>query len=76
MTASAVLTTLVNPNRESWRFEYDAAGRLTGQRDYAGRLTEYRHDAPGQVTEVIRHPLRAARTRRWSPRLNMTCWAA
>ncbi|PUW06304.1 hypothetical protein AUM95_21785, partial [Cronobacter sakazakii] len=21
------LTTLVNPNRESWRFEYDAAGR-------------------------------------------------
>ncbi|EIX1616075.1 HNH/ENDO VII family nuclease, partial [Cronobacter sakazakii] len=51
------LTTLVNPNRESWRFEYDAAGRLTGQRDYAGRLTEYRHDALGQVTEVIRHPL-------------------
>ncbi|EOV3147017.1 RHS repeat-associated core domain-containing protein, partial [Cronobacter malonaticus] len=43
--------------RESWRFEYDAAGRLTGQRDYAGRLTEYRHDALGQVTEVIRHPL-------------------
>ncbi|WP_243390171.1 RHS repeat-associated core domain-containing protein, partial [Cronobacter sakazakii] len=41
------LTTLVNPNRESWRFEYDAAGRLT----------EYRHDALGQVTEVIRHPL-------------------
>ncbi|EPF4654738.1 RHS repeat-associated core domain-containing protein, partial [Cronobacter sakazakii] len=41
----------------SWRFEYDAAGRLTGQRDYAGRLTEYRHDALGQVTEVIRHPL-------------------
>ncbi|ELY3537445.1 HNH/ENDO VII family nuclease, partial [Cronobacter sakazakii] len=39
------------------RFEYDAAGRLTGQRDYAGRLTEYRHDALGQVTEVIRHPL-------------------
>ncbi|PUW12997.1 type IV secretion protein Rhs, partial [Cronobacter sakazakii] len=51
------LTTLVNPNRESWRFEYDAAGRLTGQRDYAGRLTVYRHDALGQVTEVIRHPL-------------------
>ncbi|EOZ6414209.1 RHS repeat-associated core domain-containing protein, partial [Cronobacter turicensis] len=24
---------------------------------YAGRLTEYRHDALGQVTEVIRHPL-------------------
>ncbi len=37
----------MNPNRESWRFEYDAAGRLT----------EYRHDALGQVTEVIRHPL-------------------
>ncbi|ELY5936885.1 RHS domain-containing protein [Cronobacter malonaticus] len=35
----------MNPNRESWRFEYDAACRLTGQRDYAGRLTEYRHDA-------------------------------
>ncbi|MDT3538414.1 hypothetical protein ROM48_20655, partial [Cronobacter malonaticus] len=34
----------MNPNRESWRFEYDAAGRLTGQRDYAGRLTEYRHN--------------------------------
>ncbi|EPE2710526.1 hypothetical protein ACSG7Z_003849 [Cronobacter dublinensis] len=51
------LTTLINPNRESWRFEYDATGRLTGQRDYAGRLTEYRHDALGQVTEVIRHPL-------------------
>ncbi|PUX07670.1 hypothetical protein AUN14_20570, partial [Cronobacter muytjensii] len=47
----------MNPNRESWRFEYDAAGRLTGQRDYAGRLTEYRHDELGQVTEVIRHPL-------------------
>ncbi|WP_234013926.1 RHS repeat domain-containing protein [Cronobacter dublinensis] len=41
------LTTLINPNRESWRFEYDATGRLT----------EYRHDAQGQVTEVIRHPL-------------------
>ncbi|WP_226377027.1 RHS repeat domain-containing protein [Pantoea stewartii] len=51
------LTTLTNPNRESWRFEYDATGRLKGQRDYAGRLTEYRHDALGQVTEVIRHPL-------------------
>ncbi|EPU3388710.1 RHS repeat-associated core domain-containing protein, partial [Cronobacter sakazakii] len=25
--------------------------------DYAGRLTEYRHDALGRVTEVIRHPL-------------------
>ncbi|EOC1289966.1 hypothetical protein ACI09O_004139 [Cronobacter muytjensii] len=47
----------MNPNRESWRFEYDATGRLTGQRDYAGRLTECRHDALGQVTEVICHPL-------------------
>ncbi|EPE7078960.1 hypothetical protein ACSMAD_003451, partial [Cronobacter sakazakii] len=37
------LTTLVNPNRESWRFEYDAAGRLT----------EYRHDALGQVTKAL-----------------------
>nr|WP_301541039.1 hypothetical protein [Cronobacter sakazakii] len=37
------MTTLVNPNRESWRFEYDAAGRLT----------EYRHDALGQVTKAV-----------------------
>jgi len=70
------LTTLINPNRESWRFEYDATGRLTGQRDYAGRLTEYRHDALGQVTEVIRHSLPGSGEARWSPRLSMTCWGA
>ncbi|ELY5853567.1 RHS repeat domain-containing protein [Cronobacter malonaticus] len=37
------LTTLVNPNRERWRFEYDAASCLT----------EYRHDAAGQVTKAV-----------------------
>ncbi|EOI3518270.1 RHS repeat domain-containing protein, partial [Cronobacter muytjensii] len=27
------LTTLINPNREGWRFEYDATGRLRGPGD-------------------------------------------
>ncbi len=37
------LTTLINPNRESWRFEYDVLGRLTA-RETADHRTEYRHD--------------------------------
>jgi YD repeat-containing protein len=35
----------------SWRFHYDAAGRLVGETDSNGRELRYRHNGVGQVVE-------------------------
>jgi YD repeat-containing protein len=38
-----------NPAGASWRYHYDAAGRLTSETDFIGRTLAYEYDAAGQL---------------------------
>jgi RHS repeat-associated protein len=37
----------------SWRYEFDAAGRLVAETDYNGATSRYLHDAAGQLTRQV-----------------------
>jgi RHS repeat-associated protein len=46
----ALRLTSVTHGKLSWRYEYDAAGRLVAEADFNGAVTRYARDAAGQVT--------------------------
>ncbi|EOC1428945.1 hypothetical protein ACI1AD_004202 [Cronobacter dublinensis] len=46
------LTTLINPNRESWRFEYGATGRLTRRQGKNGVGQHFAYDEEQRVKEI------------------------
>jgi RHS repeat-associated protein len=37
----------------TWRYDYDAAGRLVAETDYNGAATRYARDAAGQLTKLV-----------------------
>ena len=45
------LTSVTDPQGQSWTYTYDAAGRLVGETDFTGRILSYTYDAAGQLTE-------------------------
>jgi RHS repeat-associated protein len=49
----ALRLTRVRRGGLSWRYEYDAAGRLTAETDYNGAVTRYGHDATGRLTSRV-----------------------
>jgi RHS repeat-associated protein len=59
------LVSVVNGAGAEWRIEYDAAGRVTRETDFDGRVATYTRDAAGQLIEsrvgdeVIRYRLDA-----------------
>jgi RHS repeat-associated protein len=40
---------VVNAAGQSWTYDYDAAGRLIEEKDFAGRMTSYKRDAVGRL---------------------------
>ncbi|MEU6120718.1 DUF6531 domain-containing protein, partial [Streptomyces sp. NPDC047123] len=44
------VTSVTNQLGESWCYTYDEAGRLVGERDFAGRAQTYRFDVAGRLT--------------------------
>jgi YD repeat-containing protein len=52
--ALARRTKTVYPNNLSKESIYDAAGRLVGEKDFAGRETQFEYDALGHLTKVTK----------------------